>query len=204
MRTFTVALILILSCVAPAPAQEPPGEGWRPMWLAVETAVDWETRKVAVQTPKLVVETSEPSHDALEAGLTEHILSDTAALGLLRNGIKITDEPDFWTPRLSIKTQVLAVTDSGGAHVLHMYTVHVALWTVVGLPAVPVRLRPDVQYVRTDLWRNGATGWTGEPDRLREVVRRQILEFIDAMSLDLLEANAEYESALEQWASTIE
>ena len=47
------------------------------------------------------------------------------------------------------------------------------------------------------------TGYTGDRDSLPALIRGQITEFTDALSLDFLRAETEYKAERDRWVSTI-
>ena len=188
MPRFVLVLILVLSGVLSASAEE--DTGWRPMWLAISPGFS----QVAIVAEK-------PSRAARKAGVTQSRLREAVELRLRRNGVRIADEEGFWTPRLSVKVGVSAIEGVDSPFDLHVYTVRVVLWTVVG-----VKLPPPVgdRWVRTDVWRNGVTGWTADSARLADLVDQEVVGFTDALSLDFLRAETEYSTELQRWAATIE
>ena len=158
------------------------------MWLAVPHR--------ALNAIAIMAET--PSALGPEVGVTKKMVHDTVELGLRRNKVRIEENPDFWTPRLVIKTGVIGATN--GEASLYVYDVSFVLW-------VPVSVRPsppsENQYVRTDLWRSGCTVFEPNEDRLPAVIRNYPLEQTDELSLDYHRAVTEREQAMERWIANI-
>ena len=167
-------------------------EAWDPMWLAI---------KSVPALTVIAIDVEEPSRVAKKMGISKKELADIVELGLRRNGISIEDDPGFWTPRMAVEVGVLPIEATSGEVLAYIYRVDFVLWTAVHIKSMP---RYGNQYVRTDLWRNGVTGYTSVSSNLSQIVRDQLSEFTQAFSLDFLRAESSHERELKRWIASLQ
>ena len=167
-------------------------EAWEPLWLGINAYPPLTV---------IAIDVEEPSRFARKRGVSRKMLGDVVELGLRRNGIRIEDDPGFWTPRLAIEVAVLPAETTSGEIVAHIYRIDFVFWTAVGVKLPP---RYGNQYVRTDLWRNAATGYTGVDSNLSAVIRDVLSEFTESFSLDFLRAESSHERETQRWLSSFQ
>ena len=186
MQRLTVPLLVIVFSFFPGASADDMAP-WEPMWMALSHP--------ALNSIAIMIEN--PSKTAKKVGVTERLIYNAVELGLRRNKIRVDEDLNSWSTRLSIEFNT-AIALECGDEAIYAYRIGYALWMLVGVK-LP---RFGIRYVRVDLWRAGVSGAATArllPERVREFLSEQT----DSLSLDYLRAEAEHQRDVERWFSTI-